>query len=856
MKKVILIFSTLIFLLAAVIIAAPFIFQDRLNEFVIEEINKNPDVTVDYKNPKVKLFKHFPDITIYIEDLKISPKSKKTSLFHADEVLFSFDLFSVLSGKSTDISKIGLLNPVTSYIIKEDGSSNWDFLLTNSKSDDAGVSFSIDEYYIANASISYKDEVNKVALDIKKLDHSGSGNFNSEVFDLQSNTSANIQKLSIDNEDYFSNVELKLESILNIDLKEDLYTLKENVLQLNSLELNLDGDIKNTETVTSDITFNTNNNSINGLLSLLPVIKQNMGDLKTEGNLQMDGFIKGVFADGVYPDFEINSRIEKGNVSFKEMTHKIEGVNLVALISKMGGDLDNVKVNIKKFNALADGKSIEGSLMLSKILSDPYIDLAVKGKLFLEDLMPYVTDDALESMSGLIDLDVELKAAKSQLLESSGTLQSKGKIAVENASFSTTAFPEVLKVNEAKFEILNRQLKVSKFQSKMGESDVAIVGNINRIFNYLLSDGKLIGDLTMNSRFFNLNPWLEPNESENAEIYAIPENLELSVFATITKVLYEEIDMKDISGQFQIREGKLIYQKVKADALGGKILVDGAYLTKNGKASVDMTYDVSALDIAKTAENLGLVDGYFPVAKYLEGKVSSKMELQSDFTNEMLFDLSTVSGNGNIKIPFASIQSMPLMEKLSSVSGLKTSNWKIENAWTVVKIKNGKMAVEPFTVKAGGYDMLVSGSNGLDKSIDYLIKLDVPSDKLGTASTTVQNWIKKNPLPNNSQLIPKVVRFTFGVSGSFMDPKVALKSVKNGEDNSIKEEAKQIIEETVDKEIEKAKTQVEKVIEENKSKIEKEVEEKKEEVKQKVDKEVEETKDKAKEKAKEILKIP
>ena len=46
-------------------------------------------------------------------------------------------------------------------------------------------------------------------------------------------------------------------------------------------------------------------------------------------------------------------------------------------------------------------------------------------------------------------------------------------------------------------------------------------------------------------------------------------------------------------------------------------------------------------------------------------------------------------------------------------------------------LDNGRFGVKPFDVKFGDYKTTVAGSTGLDQSIDYTLKMEVPAGELG-----------------------------------------------------------------------------------------------------------------------------
>ena len=57
------------------------------------------------------------------------------------------------------------------------------------------------------------------------------------------------------------------------------------------------------------------------------------------------------------------------------------------------------------------------------------------------------------------------------------------------------------------------------------------------------------------------------------------------------------------------------------------------------------------------------------------------------------------------------------------------------------EIKDGRVTTKPFDLKLGDYNMNLSGSTGLDQTIDYTGKITMPADgiasKLGTVDMTI-----------------------------------------------------------------------------------------------------------------------
>ena len=105
-------------------------------------------------------------------------------------------------------------------------------------------------------------------------------------------------------------------------------------------------------------------------------------------------------------------------------------------------------------------------------------------------------------------------------------------------------------------------------------------------------------------------------------------------------------------------------------------------------------------------------------------------------------------------------------------------------------IQNGRLSVKPFDVKFGSYATNVAGSTGLDGTINYMLKMNVPAGQLGTQLQSYASQITGNKNPS------KDIPVTIGVGGTYSDPKpnlVASEQAKQVQD-AVKEEVKQTTE--------------------------------------------------------------
>jgi hypothetical protein len=135
---------------------------------------------------------------------------------------------------------------------------------------------------------------------------------------------------------------------------------------------------------------------------------------------------------------------------------------------------------------------------------------------------------------------------------------------------------------------------------------------------------------------------------------------------------------------------------------------------------------------------------------------------------------------------------------ISSLTKLEnTDQVNLKDLLMSAKITDGRLSVKPFDVKFGDYKTSVAGSTGLDGSIDYTLKMNVPAGKLGAQ---YQSFINKNTGANNPT---DEVPLTIGLGNSYKDPKFTLladdqkKQATEAVTNVAKEEGQKALEQAV-----------------------------------------------------------
>jgi len=112
-------------------------------------------------------------------------------------------------------------------------------------------------------------------------------------------------------------------------------------------------------------------------------------------------------------------------------------------------------------------------------------------------------------------------------------------------------------------------------------------------------------------------------------------------------------------------------------------------------------------------------------------------------------------------------------------------------------VADGKVFIKPFNIKVQDMDMEIGGKHGLDQSIDYVINMKVPREKLGSkANALVNNLVSQ---ANNKGIPVKVsdmVNFKVNLGGSITSPTVKTDLAGSGNSlaDDMKDQAKELVE--------------------------------------------------------------
>ena len=489
LKWILIVLGTIMVLFLAVAIIVPAVFKDDIKAVIEKEVAKSVNADVVFDDFNLSFFSNFPNITAGLENLGVMNREPFTGemLFATEKFDVEVNLADLLFSDALQVKGITLVRPVINVKVLEDGRANYDIAMpsadTATTEEPSEFSFGIDHWEIVDGDVSYDDASMNLKLSLNGLNHTGSGDFTQDVFDLRTHTIADSVSTTYDGVEYLTNKKVQIDATLNISEDYSKYTFKDNTAKVNDFAMQVDGWVKmNEEDIGMDLTFNTPNNSFKSLLSLVPgIYTESFDDIHTDGELAFNGSAKGTYGEKTMPAFNLTLLVKDAMFQYPDLPTAVNNINLDLLIDNKDGVLENTIVDLKKMHLDFGTNPFDARARITKMYPT-VVDAAIKGKLNLGELNSMFPMEGLE-MKGSYAIDLEAKGVYDSL---------KKLIPAINANMSLSDGY----VKSADFPIpmddIHFTSNIKNSSGKMAETVI----NVND-FNMLMDGEKLAADLRL-----------------------------------------------------------------------------------------------------------------------------------------------------------------------------------------------------------------------------------------------------------------------------------------------------------------------------------------------------------------------
>ncbi len=856
------------------LVAIPFIFKGKINTILKEEVNKKLNAKVDYGDFSFSLLRSFPNLHFNLEDFVVVGKNefKGDTLTHIPNLYLTVDVKSVINGGPYKFLYLKLVEPSVNAKVSYLGKANWDILRPSPKSSSAGSSdFSLDfkKIIIEKANIIYDDKQGSIYAKLDDLNFEGKGDLTRDIYDLITKTTIASTTVKSGGTTYLSKTKIDAAVNLVVDNKASKYTFKENSVKLNDLALKFDGFVKTKKDATDlDVKFAAQQTTFKSLLSLVPTIyKTDFDKLKSSGSLAFGGFVRGTYSDKTLPAFDLNLKVNNGMFQYPDLPVAVKNVFINADIAKPQGSLNLMVIDVQKLHLEAGTDPIDAVINVRNPITDPNVNAKINGKMNLANVPKFYPLEGVKTIAGLLQLNMEFRGKQSDMvMKNYSKIYAAGTASVNNLIYDSKETPRALKVSDLRLTFKPENVVLENLVAQIGRTDIRATGTLANFIAYTFGKGSLNGTLDLQSNVFDANEWLAKDPQANvvpdtakSQFFKVPDHIGFTANSSFGKVYYEDLMLSNVKGQVVVRDETIYLNDLFANLLGGAATISAVYDTKlKDHPDVSFSYDIKNFDIQQTVKQVGFSEKLAPVMRFIQGEFSSNLKGSGKLNPDMTVDYNSLLGDGKVEIPSARIVNLPILNEINKVAKIPAlQNLEIKNGWTVLKFKDGKVAVDPTTIKFGnGYDINFKGKNGFDQSIDYDMQLNVPSKELGPATSLAQGMLAK--IPGMNAAMPEMVGFVFKVTGSATKPQVKLNKVLAG-GSSVKDVAKSAVDDVKNQatnKVDEVKQQAQNAIDQQKKAAEDAARKAKEDAERKAKEAADKIKNDAKNAVKGVFKFP
>lgn len=766
MKKFVKILTTVVVIVLAIALIVPIALRGKIADIVKTEANKMLTAQLDFERLNISLLRHFPNASVELKGLTLiggeEPFAGDT-IVAARRISVVVNLMSLFGDSGFEVTKVILADPALHAHKMADGAVNWDVMRPSEEpaadeeaaagEDEGGSSFrlSVRDFRISGATIRYEDDSTRMSFSTDPLTLRLRGDMSADRTTLDLRLKTERTNFVSGGIPLLNDAELELVADIDADLQNKHFAFSRNTLRVNAIQVGLDGWVEmKDDAVAMDLKAGCEAVQFKDVLSLVPAFyTRDFKKLTAGGELALSLWARGEMRGSQLPAFELKSSVRNGSFQYASLPKAVTDINIEARIANPGGVMDRTEIDLSKFGLRMAGNSLAATFYATNLASDPTFRVSADGKVDLGAVKEvYPLEKGME-LEGVITADVQLSGRMSDIEKNRyEALGAKGTLVVEEMGLTLEKLPPV-HIRRAAATITPAAMTLGEFGLTVGRSDLSANGQLSGYLGYLLRGEELSGRLYVKSELLDLNEImaaLPADETDTPEVeeetpadaavdtataLEVPRNLRLSLNTDLKKILFQKMTIENLTGEMSMADGRLSLDGLRLGLFGGQASASGSYSTADDPArpALKLKADFTKASFQKTFEELEMVQKLVPIFEKTGGDYSLSLDLQTALDAAMSPDLGTLTATGEIRSENIHIQNIKAFEAMAEALGNdKLRTIEAKDVAIRFAIRDGRISTAPFDLKIGDVNVNLSGSTGLDQTIDYQAKVGIPGN--------------------------------------------------------------------------------------------------------------------------------
>lgn len=735
-KRLIIVIALLFLTVVSGAVILGYYYHDEVKSYMIGELNKNlnTQIIIDGNDIDFTVLRNFPFASLEFKNVKALEaieSSRKDTLFRAKNISLQFNIIDLFN-KNYRIKKMVFDDVELDVRIDKNGRDNYHFWKTSSQSDTGNFSFALEEILLKQVQFTYFDLQHLQRINL--LLHKGSlaGQFSKKKYSLEVLGDMFIREARL-NDDYpLKNKNIKVETTLSVDNEQKNYRIDKGAFAVEQLNFLASGTIAMQNATYLDLKIKGDKMDIRSVLSLIPMkYKEKISNYESEGEFYFLAHIKGAVSGGQSPLVTTQFGIKQADITQLSNNISLKKVTLEGDFSN-GSDRNarTSKLNITSFNAALGKGLISGSLIINDF-EDMLIQSKIKADISLEGLQEFIKWDTVESVSGNLNLDVDVSGKWDDIYtvakEKSTT---SGSLSLANMDLK-------IKNNILQFSNINghfsfddNNLIINQFSGNVSQSDFNLNGIFKNVMGYFFKENETITiDAALTSKNIDLNELLQDKEEEGAskEEYKVrfSDNINLNLNSTIDHLVFRKFEANTIKGVVKMYDKKMLIEPIVFSTMDGIIgasgVIDGRDTTTFYVHCLADLRDINITKMFVAFENFGQTT---ITNENIKGIANANIQFKAPVSPNLTVHTDRLVAKADMVIEKGELNNVESMKSLSKYIELQElMNVKFATLKNTIEVKNQIIFFPKMEISSNAINLTASGTHLFSNEINYKIKL-------------------------------------------------------------------------------------------------------------------------------------
>ncbi|HNZ43845.1 MAG TPA: AsmA-like C-terminal region-containing protein [Bacteroidales bacterium] len=748
LKKTIVTLLVTLSVLGAAGVFVGFFYEDTVKRIIITELNKrlNTEIVVqDVENDiQFSIFRKFPYASVSFSNVKVMDAIKtqkpKGILLEASSLSLQFSILDILFGRYK-IKKIEAEEGNVSIKIYKNRSDNYHFWKPSADTSASDFALDLQKIALDDMGLSYVDYGRKQDYKVFARDVILKGKFSDTEYTLNIDGRVFVYLIKLEQDIYLANQPADLDVILYVNSGNDYVTFKEGGIDIGKLVFDITGTINYAESNTLlDLRVEGKKMKIQSLINQLPSrYRELLGDYEFKGDFNFIALVKGYTGEKTNPLVSVAFGLKDGDIIQKQNSITLSHVCFDAEFTNGSGHQKaTTTLSVRGFKSQLNDGNIAGSIQIKNFIK-PEIALKLAASLDLKDIFLFVKTDTVQSASGKILLNTDIKGVIERpdgfTVRDFIASTSTGTLEVQDAGIELKGGRHNFSGLNGLFTFSNNDIETGQFSGKYMATDFTMRGKFKNIIPYLFIENQsLLIDAGFHSDFIDLGEILEYSSGKKDTVYRMemPENVDFSLGIDIGKLTFKKFTATNITGKVTMKDKQFVAHDISLKAMNGNIifsgLVDGA---APDKLLISCDASIKKVDIRRLFGELENFGQTSLQERNLKGQLSATLQFASVWSSTFKVEKPTIYAKADIVIENgALIDYEPLSGLSKYLKGRDLKNVSFETMKNTIEIKNEVIQIPTMEINSNAIDFQVNGTHGFDQKIDY--HLSVLLSDLGT----------------------------------------------------------------------------------------------------------------------------